>query len=47
MAFYRENKSISFNLVAETICSHGALLLLQKLKRKHELISCINNIIPC
>ncbi len=47
MAFYREYKSINFNFLgAEKISSDGAVLLQEKFKRKHELISSISKIFP-
>lgn len=45
-AFYRGNTAISFDFSAEEISSDGAVLLLEKLERKHHLIKYYSNIMP-
>lgn len=45
-AFYRGNKQINFDFTAEEISSDGAVLLLEKLERKHKLINYFSNVIP-
>lgn len=45
-AFYRGNKQINFDFSAEKISSDGSVLLLEKLERKHKIISYFSNIIP-
>ena len=37
-AFYRGSKQVNFDFSAEEISSDGAVLLLEKLERKHKLI---------
>lgn len=46
IAFYRANKAISFDFSAEEISSDGAVLLLEKIERKHHIISYFSSIIP-
>ena len=45
-AFYRGNTEVSVNFSAERISSDGAVVLLDKLERKHKLISRISGHIP-
>ena len=45
-AFYRGNKQINFDFSAEEISSDGAVLLLEKLERKHKLIDYFSRAIP-
>lgn len=45
-AFYRGNTAINFDFSAEEISSDGAVLLLDKLERKHHLIKYFSNVIP-
>ena len=44
--FYRGKRAISFDFSAEEISSDGAVLLLEKLERKHKLINYYSSIIP-
>lgn len=44
--FYRGNTSINLDFSAEEISSDGAVLLLEKLERKHKLINYFSKIIP-
>ncbi len=44
--FYRGNTSINIDFSAEEISSDGAVLLLEKLERKHNLISYYSELIP-
>jgi len=44
--FYRGNKAISADFSAEQISSDGAVLLLEKLERKHKLIEYFSGYIP-
>ncbi len=44
--FYRGNTSINFDFSAEEISSDGAVLLLEKLERKHKLINYFSGLIP-
>lgn len=43
-AFYRGNKSINFDFSAEKVSSDYAVLLLEKLERKHKLINYFSDI---
>ena len=45
-AFYRGNKQINFDFLAEEISSDGAVLLLDKLEREHKLIDHFSKVIP-
>lgn len=45
-AFYRGRTAISFDFSAEEISSDGAVLLLDKLERKHKLINYFSRLIP-
>ena len=45
-AFYRGNKQINFDFLAEEISSDGAVLLLEKLEREHKLIGHFSKVIP-
>lgn len=45
-AFYRENKSVNFDFSAENISSDGGILLIEKLERRHKLISFFSSIVP-
>ena len=44
--FYRGNTAISLDFSAEEISSDGAVLLLEKLERKHKLINYFSKVIP-
>lgn len=44
--FYRGNTAVSFDFSAEQISSDGAVLLLEKLERKHKLIKHFSNLMP-
>lgn len=44
--FYRGNTSINLDFSAEEISNDGAVLLLEKLERKHKLINYFSKIIP-
>ena len=44
--FYRRNTAISVDFSAEEISSDGAVVLLEKIERKHQLISYFSNFIP-
>jgi len=44
--FYRGNTAISLDFSAEEISSDGAVLLLEKLERKHKLISYFSKLMP-
>lgn len=44
--FYRGKKSISVNFSAEEISSDGALVLLEKLERKHKVIHYFSSFLP-
>ncbi len=43
IAFYRGNTRVSVDFFAGEISSDGALVLLEKLERKHKLISCFSD----
>ena len=45
-AFYRGNKAITLDFSAEEISSDGAVLLLEKLERKHKIIKDFIRLIP-
>lgn len=45
-AFYRGNTQVSVDFSAEGVSSDGAVVLLEKLERKHKLISCISEALP-
>ena len=45
-AFYRGNQEVNFDFSAEEISSDGAVLLLEKLERKHKLIDYFSRVIP-
>ena len=45
-AFYRGNTEVSVDFSAEQVSSDGAVVLLDKLERKHKVISRISGIIP-
>ena len=45
-AFYRGNKQVFFDFSAEEISSDGAVLLLEKLEREHNLIGHFSRVIP-
>ncbi len=45
-AFYRGRTAISFDFSAEQISSDGAVLLLEKLERKHKVIKYFSDLIP-
>lgn len=45
-AFYRSNKAVLVDFSAEQISSDGAVLLLEKLERRHQLLSQFSNCIP-
>jgi hypothetical protein len=45
-AFYRGNTSVSIDFTAEEISSDRAVLLLEKLERKHRLINYFSRLIP-
>ena len=45
-AFYRGRTAISFDFSAEEISSDGAVLLLDRLERKHKLINYYSSLIP-
>ena len=44
--FYRNKKEISINFSAEEISSDGAIILLEKIERKHRLIESFSKILP-
>lgn len=44
--FYRGNTAVSFDFSAEAISSDGAILLLEKLERKHQLIKYFSRVMP-
>ena len=44
--FYRGNTAVSFDFSAEEISSDGAILLLEKLERKHQLIKYFSRVMP-
>ena len=44
--FYRGDTAISLDFSAEEISSDGAVLLLEKLERRHKIISCFSKVIP-
>jgi hypothetical protein len=44
--FYRNNTAITVNFSAEEISSDGAVVLLEKLERKHKLLSDFSKLIP-
>jgi len=44
--FYRGNKAVNFDFSAEEISSDGAILLLDKLERKHQLIKYFSRVMP-
>ena len=44
--FYRGNTAINLDFSAEEISSDGAVLLLEKLERKHKLINYFSKLIP-
>ena len=45
-AFYRGNTEVSVDFSDEGVSSDGAVVLLEKLERKHKLISCISQALP-
>jgi len=45
-AFYRGNTEVSVDFSAERVSSDGAAVLLDKLERKHKIISRISGLIP-
>lgn len=45
-AFYRGNTEVSVDFSAERVSSDGAVVLLDKLERKHQVISHISEHIP-
>ena len=44
--FYRGNKAVLANFSAEAVSSDGAVVLLEKLERKHNLLSSFSQLIP-
>ena len=44
--FYRGNTAVSVDFSAEEISSDGAIVLLEKIERKHKLLSYFSNLIP-
>jgi len=44
--FYRGNTAVKFDFSAQEISSDGAILLLEKLERKHQLIKYFSSIMP-
>jgi hypothetical protein len=44
--FYRNNKSVSVDFSAEEISSDGAVVLLEKLERKHNILKWFSQLIP-
>lgn len=45
-AFYRNNASVSVDFSAEQVSSDGAVVLLEKIERKHKLINYFSQFIP-
>ena len=45
-AFYRGNTALNIDFSAEEISSDGAILLLDKLERKHRLIKHFSTLMP-
>ena len=46
MVFYRGKESVCVDFSAEAISSDGALILLEKLERKHKLLDYFSKLIP-
>lgn len=45
-AFYRDNKEVSVDFSAEGVSSDGAVVLLEKIDRQHQLIKRFSQVIP-
>ncbi len=45
-AFYRKNQAVTVDFSAESISSDGAVVLLEKIERKHKLIKRFSRLIP-
>ncbi len=45
-AFYRNNRAVLVDFLAEAISSDGAVVLLEKLEHKHKVLDYFSKIIP-